>query len=184
MSLESLQLEIFARHHISDMLDWFPTVEALIQWGGTGLRFPLDAMQLEEMQDSASGGMPARWMFSGMVDGNLAGHAQVALDWENGIGRLARVAVNPQFRGQGLAEPFLRQVVMRFFADDRFERLELNVYTFNTAAIRTYLKLGFVAEGVRRSSAKVGDNRWDTAIYGMLRADLPAATRVQNGSPT
>ncbi|MGF6174980.1 GNAT family N-acetyltransferase [Ensifer sp. 4252] len=169
-----MQLEIFARHHIADMLGWFPTAEALIQWGGPGLRFPIDETQLEEMQGSTLGDVPARWMFAGIVDGNLAGHAQVALDWGNGVGRLGRVAINPWFRGQGLAHPFLQRVMERFFADARFERLELNVYTFNTAAIRTYLKLGFIEEGVRRSSARVGDIRWDTAIYGMLRSDLAA----------
>ncbi|MCY1227783.1 Acetyltransferase [compost metagenome] len=72
-------------------------------------------------------------------------------------------------RGRGLARPFLREVTERFFADPAFERLELNVYTFNEAAIRTYRSLGFREEGVRRSSAKVGDVRWDTAIYGLLR---------------
>ncbi|WP_457580124.1 GNAT family N-acetyltransferase [Ensifer canadensis] len=169
-----MQLETFARHHIADMLDWFPTAEGLTQWGGPGLRFPLDETQLDEMQASTFGDAPARWMFAGIVDGNLAGHAQVALDWENGIGRLSRVAINPRFRGQGLAHPFLQQVIDHVFADARFERLELNVYTFNTAAIRTYLKLGFIEEGVRRSSAKVGTIRWDTAIYGMLRSDLAA----------
>ncbi len=120
-----MQLEIFAGHHIADMLDWFPTAEALIQWGGPGLRFPLDETQLEEMQASTSGDAPTRWMFAGIVDGNLAGHAQVALDWENGVGRLSRVAINPRFRGQGLAHPFLQRVIARFFADARFERLEL-----------------------------------------------------------
>lgn len=184
MPIDPVQLEIFARHHIAGMLDWFATTEALTQWGGTGLRFPLDARQLEEMQASTFGETPARWMFSGLVDGDLAGHAQVALDWENGIGRLSRVAINPRFRGRRLADPFLRQVVTHVFADVRFERLELNVYTFNTAAIRTYLKLGFVEEGVRRSSAKVGDSRWDTAIYGMLRTDFPVMTHIQNGNPT
>lgn len=184
MPIAPVQLETFARHHIGGMLDWFPTAEALAQWGGTGLRFPLDAVQLEAMLASTLGEAPERWMFAGTVGGSLAGHAQIALDWENGVGRLARVAVNPTFRGQGLADPFLRQVVTRFFADARFERLELNVYTFNATAIRTYLKLGFVEEGVRRSSAKVGDVRWDTALYGMLRSDLPATALTQNGKPT
>ncbi|WP_083222762.1 GNAT family N-acetyltransferase [Ensifer sp. LC163] len=184
MPTAPVQLEIFAQHHIADMLDWFPTAAALTQWGGPGLRFPLDATQLEEMQASTSGNEPARWVFSGIVDGNLAGHAQVALDWENGVGRLGRVAINPRLRGLGLAHPFLQCIIERFFADPIFERLELNVYTFNTAAIRTYLKLGFVEEGVRRSSARVGDVRWDTAIYGMLRSDLSAKSLPQNGSPT
>ena len=57
------------------------------------------------------------------------------------------------------------------FAEPVVERLELNVYTFNAAAIRTYEALGFVREGIRRSLAKVGEERWDAAHYAMLRAD-------------
>lgn len=179
-----ISLRSFLLEDAAELGTWFPTAEALTQWGGPGLGFPLDAAQLVEMYASTLGDPPARWMFAGVVDGELAGHAQVALDWDNGVGRLSRVAINPGFRGQGLAHPFLQRIIERFFADARFERLELNVYTFNTAAIRTYLKLGFIEEGVRRSSARVGDVRWDTALYGMLRSDLAAKSPLQNGSPT
>ncbi|KSV70251.1 hypothetical protein N183_29385 [Sinorhizobium sp. Sb3] len=151
------------------MLDWFSNLEALVQWGGPGLSFPLEAAQLEAMLAETTTVEPTRWMFAGLADEKLAGHAQVALDWQNGVGRLSRVAINPRMRGRGLARPFLREVTSRFFAHPAFERLELNVYTFNEAAIRTYRSLGFREEGVRRSSAKVGDVRWDTAIYGLLR---------------
>ena len=103
--------------------------------------------------------------------GATAGHCQAALDWRHGVARLGRVAVNPAFRGRGLAAPFLRQVIDRIFADPAFKRVELNVYTFNNAAIRTYRGLGFVEEGVRRSAVQVGPERWDTAMYGLLRTD-------------
>ncbi|WP_425336326.1 GNAT family N-acetyltransferase [Sinorhizobium garamanticum] len=152
---------------------WFPTLQSLIQWGGPDVRFPLDNGQIEAMVAETAGLQPKRWIFSGLVRGGVAGHAQVALDWQNGVARLSRVAVNPVFRGQGLARPFLTLVIQRVFAVPAFERLELNVYTFNRAAIRIYLSLGFIDEGVRRSSVKVGDERWDTAIYGLLRSDLP-----------
>ncbi|OCP02827.1 hypothetical protein BC374_12500 [Ensifer sp. LC13] len=151
------------------MLDWFASLEALVQWGGPGLSFPLEATALDTMLAETTGVEPTRWMFAGLIDGKLAGHAQVALDWQHGVGRLSRVAVNPQMRGRRLARPFLREVADRFFANPAFDRLELNVYTFNEAAIRTYLSLGFREEGVRRSSVKVGDTRWDTAIFGLLR---------------
>lgn len=151
------------------MLGWFSNLEALVQWGGPGLSFPLEAAQLEAMLAGTEAVEPERSIFAGLVDSKLAGHAQVALDWQNGVGRLSRVAINPDMRGLGLAGPFLREVTTRFFADPAFERLELNVYTFNEAAIRTYRSLGFREEGVRRSSARVGDVRWDTAIYGLLR---------------
>ena len=52
-----------------------------------------------------------------------------------------------------------------------FPRLELNVYVQNTPAIRLYESLGFTREGVRRSSTRVGEARWDVAIYAIIRQD-------------
>jgi RimJ/RimL family protein N-acetyltransferase len=51
------------------------------------------------------------------------------------------------------------------------ERLELNVFSFNTPALRACERLGFVWEGVRRSSARVGSERWDTVMMGLLKAE-------------
>jgi RimJ/RimL family protein N-acetyltransferase len=169
-----LALRPFVHTDIPALLTWFPDEASLIQWGGPDLAFPLRAADVEQMLAEAAVTPPARLLWSGTRDGDLCAHAQVALDWRHGVGRLARVGVAPACRGAGLAAPFLAAVVDRFFALDGFERLELNVYTFNTAAIRTYLRLGFVAEGVRRSSVRVGAARWDTAIYGLLRHERAA----------
>ncbi len=63
----------------------------------------------------------------------------------------------------------LRPVLQKAFSRPEIERVELNVYTWNTLAISAYEKLGFKAEGIRRSSALVEGERWDTAIMGLLR---------------
>lgn len=171
MPTPTVTVEAFRATHIPDMLGWFPNLAALVQWAGPGLSFPLKAADLEAMLAETEAKRPERAMFAGLIDGVLVGHAQVALDWANGVGRLSRVAINPQTRGRGLAMPFLSQVTERFFANPEFERLELNVYTFNEPAIRTYRSLGFREEGVRRSSVRVESARWDTAIYGLLRSE-------------
>jgi RimJ/RimL family protein N-acetyltransferase len=69
----------------------------------------------------------------------------------------------------------LGQVVDRAFSFGGIERLELNVFSFNTPAIRAYERLGFVREGVRRSSTRVGLDRWDTVMMGMLRTEYRRA---------
>jgi RimJ/RimL family protein N-acetyltransferase len=167
----AIHLRPFTEADFVTLIGWFTSEAALVQWGGADMRFPLDEAQLADMLREGRGDPPARWLFSGVVEGEIAGHCQAALDWRHGVARLGRVAVNPVCRGQGLAAPFLRQVIERVFADPAFERIELNVYTFNSAAIRTYRGLGFIEEGVRRSSVRVGQQRWDTAMYGLLRTD-------------
>ncbi|KAJ8135703.1 hypothetical protein OY671_011083, partial [Metschnikowia pulcherrima] len=48
---------------------------------------------------------------------------------------------------------------------------ESNVYMFNTPAIRTYQASGFTLEGVRRSSTRAGEARWDTGMMGSSRSE-------------
>lgn len=155
--------------NLASLPTWFSTPEALAQWGGSGLRFPLDAPQIEAMLAETLTTPPLRLAFAGLIGEETAAHAQVVLDWMDGIARLARFAIAPRYRGQGLARIFLADVFARLDEVGAFPRLELNVYTFNTPAIALYESLGFVCEGVRRSSVKVGNARWDTAIYAIIR---------------
>ena len=165
----------FAASDFVALMAWFPTEATLIQWGGSRLRFPLDRAQLEEMLAESEGSPPARLSWTGRLDGRMAAHAQVAFDARHGVALLSRVAIAPDARGRGLAAPFLDGIIDRAFAVTVVERLELNVYTFNDAALRTYRRLGFRHEGTRRSSVKVGDERWDTAIFAILRQEHSAA---------
>lgn len=154
---------------LAPLSSWFPTPEALAQWGGSGLRFPLDVGQIAAMLAETMTNPPLRLAFAGLVGDETAAHAQVVLDWTDGVARLARFIVAPNYRGRGLARPFLAEVFARLDAVGGFPRLELNVYTFNAPAIALYESLGFVREGVRRSSVQVGAARWDTAIYAIIR---------------
>lgn len=103
--------------------------------------------------------------------GMLVGHVQLKFDWRNGNAGISRVVIAPEARGTGLSKPMLRPIIEEAFSHDVIERLELNVYSWNTAAVRIYEGLGFVSEGVRRSSALVGGARWDTTMMAMLRPD-------------
>ncbi len=166
-----MRIRPLTREDFATILTWFPDEAALVQWGGPDVRFPLDAAQLEQPLEESTRQPPARLIWVGELETNLIAHASVALDWRHGVARLGRVCVDPAYRGRGLAVPFLSQIRDIVFGMPEFERLELNVYAFNHAAIRAYLRLGFVEEGVRRSSVRVGQTRWDTTIFGLLRSE-------------
>lgn len=163
------QLVPFAPEHFRFLSAWFTSPADLVQWGGPFLSFPLTDEQLRPMIAEANVTPPTRICWMAKHDGVLIGHAQLAFDWRNGNALLARVAVAPSARGRGLAGPMLRPVIEEAFARSEIERIELNVYTWNTPAILCYQRLGFKTEGVRRSSALVEGKRWDTAIMGLLR---------------
>jgi [ribosomal protein S18]-alanine N-acetyltransferase len=71
------------------------------------------------------------------------------------------VAVHDDYRGQGVATQLLSRLFELTAGDDR-RGYTLEVRVSNTAAIRLYERLGFVARGVRRGYYT--DNREDALI--------------------
>jgi ribosomal-protein-alanine N-acetyltransferase len=71
------------------------------------------------------------------------------------------VAVRDDYRGQGVATQLLNRLFELTAGDDR-RGYTLEVRVSNTAAIRLYERLGFVARGVRRGYYT--DNREDALI--------------------
>ncbi|WP_208948283.1 hypothetical protein [Segnochrobactrum spirostomi] len=91
----AIRLERFAPVHFDIVATWFPDAAALAQWGGSGLAFPLDRVQLALMAAEETTIPPRRLCRVGVLDGAVIGHAQLALDHDNGIARLGRVAIAP-----------------------------------------------------------------------------------------
>jgi len=169
-----MQIAFFTAEDRFTLSGWFSSQADVTQWAGPGVAWPLDDTFLATLLDSGQQ-QPARLLtFSGRINEELAVVAQLGFDWDNHLACVCRVVVNPAMRGKGLAEKMLQQLIATAFRQEAIERIELRVYTFNAAAIRTYEKLGFMREGVQRRCVAVGDERWDCAIYGMLREESPA----------
>ncbi len=168
-----LDLIPFSRAHFAVLSSWFTNERETVQWGGPSVSFPIGEVQLNTMLNEGRAKPPLRLCWTAREGSELVGHAQLAFDWRNGNATLARVVIAPVARGRGLAPIMLSLVIDEAFSRKQIERIELNVFTFNIAAIRTYLRLGFRHEGIRRSSARVGGERWDTTIMAMLRSEWP-----------
>ncbi|MEM8548594.1 MAG: GNAT family protein [Pseudomonadota bacterium] len=166
----------FVPEHFATLSSWFLSTTDVVQWGGPSLSFPLMDKQLTAMLANANEDPPGQLSWMVEYDGALIGHAQLRFDWRNGSALLRRVALAPLARERRLANPMLRLLIAEGFARPEIQRIELNVYTWNIAAIRSYTRVGFKAEGIRRSSAQVGTERWDTAIMGLLRHEWSVDT--------
>ncbi|WP_246856709.1 GNAT family N-acetyltransferase [Brenneria corticis] len=169
-SNNKLRLIPFTEQHFSVLADWFCNEKEVVQWGGTALYYPLNEAQFNAMLIETKTIPPNRlcWMLEDHA-GELCGHCQLDFDWRNGTARIGRVVISPQRQGRGLAAPMIRQVLEKAFSYADIERTELNVYAWNKKAIKIYTHVGFITEGIRRSSAKVGNERWDTEIMSILR---------------
>lgn len=118
------------------IVSWISDRSALYLFTGTRLRWPLDAVQLSELEDAGYSG----WVLvEGKSDG-VVGHFDLAVDGE--VVRIGRVCIDPTRRGQGFAH------LLVGFAIDQARslgasELRLNVIAGNVAAIRTYERAGF-----------------------------------------
>ena len=152
------------------LIPWFPTEAALVQWGGRGLTWPLDAAQWDHMQSD-----PNRTFWTVTLASDLAGHFQIFTDRRSRSARLGRVAIAPWLRGQGLGTALARLAANTAFADPALHRFSLHVYDRNMAARAAYERAGFRLEGVMREDVPVtvdGVERfWSTGVMAMLRPE-------------
>jgi RimJ/RimL family protein N-acetyltransferase len=68
-----------------------------------------------------------------------------------------------EYRGQGIGTRLL-QAVLKQAKEFGLEKVELNVYTSNTNAIKLYRKLGFVEEGLIKKYRKLDGKYFDCLI--------------------
>jgi RimJ/RimL family protein N-acetyltransferase len=74
-----------------------------------------------------------------------------------------------EYWGKGYGTDAMRLILRYAFFELNLQRVSLNVFDYNTRAIRSYEKLGFIHEGRLRGVVK-RDGRWyDLVFMGILR---------------
>lgn len=71
-------------------------------------------------------------------------------------------------RGKGIGTWTVENTRDFAFESLKLHRLELDVFSFNTKAIKTYLKAGFKTEGVLRDAVSDGDKYADDILMAIL----------------
>jgi RimJ/RimL family protein N-acetyltransferase len=88
-----------------------------------------------------------------------------------------RILIGPRGRGRGLGTEATRLIVGYGFEHVGLHRIQLEVYTDNYRALRTYEKVGFTTEGVRRQ-AQLRDGIWrDEVVMSILSHEWNASRR-------
>ena len=107
------------------------------------------------------------------VDGERAG----AMAWErvnerSKIAHLGGLALDPRFRGRGVAHEAARVLQRHLIFERGYHRLQLECYGFNERAIRHAERAGFVREGVKRKAYWRHGEWVDGVMFGLVREDL------------
>lgn len=75
------------------------------------------------------------------------------------------MGILPQYRGKGIGSQLL-DAVLKHAKKFGLEKVELNVYTSNTAAVALYRKFGFEQEGLIRKYRKLDGEYFDCIAMG------------------
>jgi RimJ/RimL family protein N-acetyltransferase len=106
---------------------------------------------------------------------------EVRLDRIDRQDRRASLAIgilDPDCLGEGLGTQASMLVLDHAFHDLKLHRVAIRVLAYNTRAIRSYQKCGFLIEGREREAAFVNGQWHDDVIMGLLEhefADHPGA---------
>jgi RimJ/RimL family protein N-acetyltransferase len=169
-------LRPFEEDDFSFILQSIASADELLQWAGPGFEWPLTEAQLRDYRDKAARD-PERFRQLTAVEGDApVGHVELTLERKHDLGYIGRVVVAPSERGRGLGTALMREVVRFAFGDLRLHRISLNVFDFNTPAVRCYERVGFIKEGHLRETRRASDGYWSLFVMGMLATDpRPAA---------
>jgi RimJ/RimL family protein N-acetyltransferase len=145
----------------------------------------LPSIELPDTQEWIEKKVPGRHTLIAEIDGRIAGSVSVTQFQNPRIAHMGRlgILVHPDFWRQGLGSRLLKAILD--IADNwlNLKRIELDVFTTNTAAIRLYEKFGFEIEGVRRC-ATFGDGRWlDDLLMARLRRMEPREGQQEGSIP-
>ncbi|HRF93714.1 MAG TPA: GNAT family protein [Aggregatilineales bacterium] len=80
----------------------------------------------------------------------------------------------PSEWGKGYGSDAMNVLVRFAFMDLNLHRLELNVFSYNPRAIKSYEKIGFVREGVLRETLYRDGTYHDIHVMGILRREWMA----------
>jgi len=135
-----IELKTFTQNDFYTLISWINNKEELFQFAGPLFNFPLTNDQLLEYinkQDKK----PFKVILK--ETNETIGHCE--LNFENGNNRLSRILIgNEKYRNKKLGEQIVRNMVDLFFNHQSVKKVDLNVFDWNTRAIKCYEKVGFI----------------------------------------
>lgn len=151
-----IRLEKFSKDNYDDLISWIHNAEELMQFAGPAFTFPLNAEQLDiSLSDEKR---IAFRLVSNETDKSI-GHSEIYLS-ENSA-KIARILIgNKDFRGKGLCRQIMNLLLDQAFNIFGKEIVELNVFDWNTGAIKCYEKAGFKINPDKKLERKVNGKIW------------------------
>ncbi|WP_158854093.1 GNAT family N-acetyltransferase [Saccharothrix deserti] len=160
-----LKLRPLALDDVTAVHDWacLPESCRYQAWG------PNTYEQTQAYVRAAVAAPPDRLVFAVLVDGDVAGSAELKLRGPS-TGEIA-YAVHPRLWGQGIATAAARELLRMGFSEHGLHRISGTCDPRNFASAAVLRKIGMRYEGRMRGTAYIRDGWRDSDLYAILADD-------------
>ncbi len=160
-----IKLKPFEKEDFEKLISWVGSGELLIQFAGFVFKYPLTK---EQLRAYISDNKRHAFKTVNSETNETIGHAEIYLV-EPKVALLCRILVgNEECRGKGLGQQIMRQLITYSFEKFNVGMVELNVFDWNTSAIKCYEKAGFKVNPDKVKTAEVNGVVW-TAVNMTLQ---------------
>ena len=151
-----IEIEKFTAKDFKNLISWINNEEDLMQFAGPQLTFPLTDEQLEKSLRNKN---VFCFKVIDISTGLAIGHAEIFLK-ENSFA-LARILIcDKNMRGKGFGKKVVEKLLEFGFNNFDKNTAELNVFDWNTSAIKCYENVGFEINPDLKFERKVNDKTW------------------------
>jgi len=142
---------------------WFPWIETTIQEKDT-INFINDQLKLYGENKAVQVAIEYQNKIIGVIDYH-------EIDSENDVGHIG-YWLGEEYNGNGFMTLAVKEMLSIGFNDLDLNRIEIQCAIENVKSRAIPERLGFVQEGILRSSEKVNGKYLDHAVYGLLKDDV------------
>lgn len=152
-----ISLVPFTEKDFETLIGWIDSEDLLLTIAGSYFSFPLTSAQLHQyLADAKSHAMSVVDMGTGTV----IGHAEL-INRGDGLFNIDKLIIGDQNqRGKGTGQAVMQQLCTYAFEKLHAVAVELNVFSWNAAAIRCYEKVGFTINAGKTTSFPIRDTVW------------------------
>lgn len=176
MKGNKVELKPFERHHISKLVEWRNDPEVSYWSVGREPDYELTTLEEAEMSFSKnveSGSKLDAYMFAVYTkDGQYIGVA----DYRE-VDRIKRSCTigitigEKDYWGKGYGTDAINALVEFLFSRLNLRRIQIDTWSGNERAIKSYQKCGFRIEGTLKESEFIEGKYYDTIIMGLLKTN-------------
>lgn len=155
-SIGMITLAPFTENDFEVLKSWINNSEELFQFAGPIFTYPLTDDQLRAYIK-----MPSNKSFKVILNSTKETIGHCELNYENGNNRLSRILIGDKnLRGQKIGEQIVATMAELLFQNKNIKAVDLNVFSWNKAAVKCYEKVGFIINHEQTDDMTINGKVW------------------------